>query len=163
MRDKNGRFQRGHSKPKNAWGFPSGELNPAKTLEVKQILSKQKLGKNNPFYGKHKSAEFKRKMSERLKGEGNHNWKGGITPINEKIRKSLEYKLWRTAVYERDDYACVFCGNRQAKGHKVVLNADHIKPFCDYPELRFAIDNGRTLCKKCHNNIGWKGNQFRCV
>src|SRR5258708_6524755 len=36
------------------------------------------------------------------KGEKNVNWKGGITPINEKIRKSIEYKLWRESIFMRD-------------------------------------------------------------
>ena len=81
-----------------------------------------------------------------VSGEKNWNWKGGITPINEKIRKSLEYRLWRTAVFERDNYQCIWGG----KEHGSKLQADHIKPFAYFPELRFAIDNGRTLCVECH-------------
>lgn len=42
-------------------------------------------------------------------GEKHPNWRGGITPINKAIRTSLEYKLWRTAVFERDNYTCVWC------------------------------------------------------
>ena len=79
-------------------------------------------------------------------GEKNINWKGGITPINEKIRQSTEYKLWRIAVFTRDNFTCVWCGDNTSGS----LNADHIKPFAYYPELRFAIDNGRTLCEDCH-------------
>ena len=78
-------------------------------------------------------------------GENSHFWKGGITPKNILLRQSLEYRLWRESVFQRDKYTCVWCG--QIGGN---LNADHIKPFCDYPELRFAIDNGRTLCVGCH-------------
>lgn len=85
-----------------------------------------------------------------ISGERHPMWKGGITPINRKIRESFEYKLWREAVFRKDNYTCVWCGERGGK-----LNADHIKPFSLYPELRLAIDNGRTLCKTCHDKIGW--------
>ena len=80
-----------------------------------------------------------------LSGEKHYNWKGGITPINFKIRQSLEYKLWREAVFLRDKFTCIWCGQVGGK-----LNADHIKPFALFPELRFSIDNGRTLCVSCH-------------
>lgn len=86
------------------------------------------------------------------KGEKHPNWKGGITPINESIRKSLEYKLWRMAVYQRDKYTCIWCGYKGG-----LINADHIKPFAEYPELRFAIDNGRTLCIDCHRKTSTYG------
>lgn len=103
------------------------------------------------------------KMSNDRKGDKWYTWKGGITPINSAIRSSFEYKLWREAVFKRDNWTCVWCG---IKGHKglgktVILHADHIKPFCNYPSLRFAIDNGRTLCKECHkktNTYGPKAN-----
>lgn len=97
-------------------------------------ISKAKLGKPNL----------------KLRGANCALWKGGITPMNMKIRSSLEYKIWRTAVFERDKYTCIWCGMKSGNGKHVQLNADHIKPFSLFPELRFAIDNGRTLCVDCH-------------
>lgn len=108
--------------------------------------------------GRKLTEETKEKMRQRV-GEKSPAWKGGITPINMKIRSSLEYKLWRTAVFERDKYTCVWCGARNGRGKGVVLNADHIKPFAYYPELRFAIDNGRTLCVPCHRTTETYGGQ----
>jgi endogenous inhibitor of DNA gyrase (YacG/DUF329 family) len=105
--------------------------------------------------GTKKTPEQRAKVS----GDNCHLWRGGITPTNHKIRHSYEYKLWRTAVFERDKYTCVWCGTMSQKGVKAVLNADHIKPFALYPELRFAIDNGRTLCVPCHKTTDtylWK-------
>ena len=87
------------------------------------------------------------------KGENNNFWKGGKMkeyPQLEQLRKSSEYKLWREVVFERDNWTCIWCNLRSGNGKKVILHADHIKPFALYPELRFAIDNGRTLCKDCH-------------
>lgn len=94
------------------------------------------------------------------KGEKNVNWNNGISRLNKTERQLLmqtsEYKLWRKAVFERDNYTCVWCGLKAVK-----LNADHIKPWRDYPELRFAIDNGRTLCEKCHRTTDTYGCNIR--
>lgn len=90
-------------------------------------------------------------------GEKHHNWHGGTTKINKKIRESIEYKLWRESVFIRDNYTCVWCGKVGGE-----INADHIKPFAFFPELRFAIDNGRTLCLPCHKTTQTYGRQKIC-
>jgi hypothetical protein len=103
-----------------------------------------------------RSAEYRLKMSEARKGDKWYTWKGGITPINRAIRNSAEYKLWRESVFKRDNFTCVWCGTRGK-----TLNADHIKPFAHYPELRFAIDNGRTLCVPCHKTTETYGGKCK--
>lgn len=49
-------------------------------------------------------------------GENCSTWRGGVTPHRKKIRDSNEYKMWRTAVFERDNYTCLSCGARSKKG-----------------------------------------------
>lgn len=78
-------------------------------------------------------------------GKYHWNYKGGITPENRLIRNSYKIKNWRSSVFERDQYTCQHCS--VAGG---ILNAHHIKPFAEYPELRFEVSNGITLCKSCH-------------
>lgn len=96
--------------------------------------------------GKQLSEATRKKISAGLRGEKSYRWQGGITELNHKIRTSLEYRLWREAVFKRDGYKCVVGG----KAHGSRLEADHIKPFCRFPELRLVVSNGRTLCKDCH-------------
>jgi 5-methylcytosine-specific restriction endonuclease McrA len=42
-----------------------------------------------------------------------------------------------------------------------VLQADHIKPFAHHPELRFDVNNGRTLCVPCHRKTDTYGGRSR--
>lgn len=116
-------------------------------MDVRKKMSEtsKKNGNGKWMIGKKHSEETREKMRLKRQKSDNPNWKGGITPINHLIRNSQEMKLWREAVFKRDNYTCVWCGNN--KGDK---QADHIKRFADFPELRFAIDNGRTLCVPCH-------------
>lgn len=65
--------------------------------------------------------------------------------LSEEGRRCAEYKAWRKAVYDRDDYTCQMCGARGVK-----LNAHHIFPYAYFPEKRYDIKNGITLCIPCH-------------
>lgn len=91
--------------------------------------------------------KIKRALQVMPRGEKTHNWKGGTTNERRQAYHRIEYKLWRKAVFERDGYACKLCN---IKGGE--LNADHIKPWAIYPDLRYDLNNGRTLCISCHRS-----------
>ena len=171
--------------PKGIYKNPEERINKIRLYRIGRKLSeetKRRIGmskKGKPFSELHKQALRKRhtpikdttKMVEARKkewksgirsnkyrtGKKSANWRGGVTPLNQSIRTSLEYKLWRKSVFERDNYTCIWCGE---KGY---LEADHIKPFALYPELRFAIDNGRTLCKPCHRKTDTYASKTRWI
>lgn len=96
------------------------------------------------------SIETRKKLSESRIGGKHPNWKGGISPINYEIRQSGKYKEWRNDIYKRDKYNCQICGKHC--GTKDII-AHHKKSFSEYPELRFNINNGITLCRNCHAKI----------
>lgn len=116
------------------------------------------IGTNNSgMKGRKHTRETKEKMRQSSLGEKAWNWKGGVSKENYRIRRSAKYKDWRKAVFERDNYTCCDCGARSAKGKRVEINADHIKPFAYFPDLRFDVNNGRTLCIGCHKKTATWG------
>jgi len=114
----------------------------------KEKISKALKGKITWNKGIPQSLEQRKKMSVKFKGSGGPGWKGGITSINGSIRKSLEYTLWREAVFKRDNYTCQRTG---VKGGKLV--AHHINSFNKNKELRFVVSNGITLSKLAHKEF----------
>jgi hypothetical protein len=123
-----------------------------RSSETRKQMSLSATG-NKSNKGHRHTVDARRKIGIAHKGSRNFFWQGGITVINQTIRMSLEYSLWRESVFKRDNFTCVWCGDNTGKN----LQADHIKPFAYYPELRFAIDNGRTLCVPCHRKTDTYG------
>lgn len=125
--------------------------------EHRRKLSIVNKGAGNGFYGKHHTPESLEKIrlahlgkpsnssTKFKKGNVPWTWRGGITPINIKIRSSLEYSFWRKSCLKRDNFTCQKTG---IIGGDLVVH--HINNFAEFPELRFAIDNGITLSEKSH-------------
>lgn len=121
------------------------------SLETRKKMSDFMKGNKYSIGYKH-TDEARKKMSlwriGKFSGEKCHFWKGGISPKNKIIRQSIEYRLWREAVFARDGWICQKTG---IKGGK--LHPHHIENFSSHPELRFAIDNGITLSEKSHKEF----------
>lgn len=77
-------------------------------------------------------------------GENASCYKDGKSLSRERARHTNDLYKWREAVYERDSHTCQKCG---ATGE---MHAHHIKSWATHINLRFDVDNGITLCVKCH-------------
>lgn len=96
----------------------------------------------------------------KTRGENNPRWKNGITSLNQQIRHCIEMKNWKQKIRERDNYTCL-CGQKGGnnevdhypKKFSQILKDNNIKSLEDAQKCDelWNLDNGRTLCLKCHN------------
>lgn len=121
-----------------------GDLNPARRPEVRKKLAEGKYGDKNPS----KRLEVRMKISNSVSGPKNHNWikdrsklKISDRPFNDPLEKQ-----WRIGVKNRDKWKCKI-NNLDCNGK---VEAHHILPWRDFPELRYNINNGITLCQAHH-------------
>ena len=146
------RFKKGHEINLGRKGFWAGKKRIFKNpIERALRISKaqKKIGNRPPsMFGKKMTEETKRKIGDSHRGKKSYMWKGGISPKDKKIRKSIEFRLWREVIFVRDYWTCQKYG---IKGGR--LHPHHIQNFAQYPELRFAIDNGVTLSEKAHKEF----------
>lgn len=146
-----GKFKKGCTSPKYWLGKKRLDMIGNKFGEFNQG-NHYNLGKNNRL-GKLQSQETKIKISAIQQGISVEEWKGFISPLNQLLRKSSMYKIWRNAVFLRDNFTCQnpeceYCHNKIG----VMLHPHHKKSFAKFPELRYIVDNGITYCKEFHIN-----------
>jgi len=155
-----GQFQKGHKinvGNKNHLGFKHSE-------EARRKISENNMGKKAWNKGMPWSEEIKKRISETNKAKGiepkvkwvgvgkeHWNWKEDRTQLKRfndtaKDRRSYAYIEWRKRVYSRDEWKCKI-SNRDCHGR---IEAHHILGYTAYPELRYDINNGITLCKWHH-------------
>jgi hypothetical protein len=141
-------------KGQKAWN--SGKTGVYSEETRRKIGDSQRGKKRGPM-----NIDTRKKMSEyhlSLK-EKSWNWKGGTSPEKKIIRKGLQFKLWREAVFVRDNWTCQ---KYNTKGG--TLHPHHIQNFSDFPELRFEVSNGITLSEKAHREFhkkyGLKNNTY---
>lgn len=104
-------------------------------------------------------------------GEGGNNWKGGVSSLSSMIHQLL-WPVWKYPILARDNFQCQCCG---ATG---TLHVHHLRRYVeirdgvisDHKELnlsnfydrkkiaeliilRHTLDDGITLCPKCHAQI----------
>lgn len=78
---------------------------------------------------------------DEIQGPRHHNWKGGITPLHNKIRNCEKAQEWKRACMERDDYTCQITKQRGEK-----LHVHHKKPFSTI--LKEFLDSGRNTLEE---------------
>jgi len=74
----------------------------------------------------------------------NHPNSGIITPWFTFQCKIEKYQAWKISVHIRDAYTCKACGSTTS------LEAHHIVPRSTDISRQYDINNGITLCVKCH-------------
>src|SRR3990167_5209133 len=101
------------------------------------------------YFGTPKTIETKNKISKAFSGKNHPNWKGGITKGRQERNQNI-YREWRIGIFSIDRYTCQFCGTRNGQGKTIRLEAHHILTWSEFPEMRFELENGTTLCEECH-------------
>jgi hypothetical protein len=92
-----------------------------------------------------------------ISGHNHFNWKGGISRERQSL-SNPKYIIWRNEIFKRDNYICNLCNSIGGK-----LVAHHIKEWSEFPKLRYVVNNGETLCEKCHKIIHSKNPMEKAI
>ena len=108
---------------------------------------KESWNKGKKGYYKH-TEEWKKERSLAMSGSSHPLWIEDRTRLKRHRHKMYDsaYRYWMRSVKNRDDWKCKI-SNKDCHG---ILEAHHILNWIDYPELRYQVNNGITLCHAHH-------------
>lgn len=167
-------------RPKGGIPWNKGKHFSPEVIEKMRIAQKGKIpwnkglvgscsGNKNAFFGRRHTEESKQKMrdsaarkfssmtEEQRKNYG-QGWKGKFGPAHirykidrsslkkKELRNDPAYWGWRRDVNRRDDYKCRI-SNIDCNGR---IEVHHILSWREFPELRYNVNNGITLCQFHH-------------
>ena len=92
-------------------------------------------------------SENMKKHAVHLTGSEHGMWKGGVTSERQSLMTKKLYKDWKLAIFEHDNFTCLKCNCKND------LNTHHIFNYNDNKEKSLDLDNGVTLCGKCHRKF----------
>lgn len=113
---------------RNSFGYRHSE-------ETKEKLSKS-----------HKGRKWTEERIEKASGENHWAWIRDRSIVERNKRNDAAYLQWVKQVKKRDENSCKL-KNQECSGYNVV---HHILKWSEYPELRYKINNGITLCQVHH-------------
>jgi 5-methylcytosine-specific restriction endonuclease McrA len=93
--------------------------------------------------GKRSNSDDWKSAAHFQKGEKHPRFKGNRSTRT----SSYENKQFVKEVLKRDSYTCQHCGSKE------YLHVHHIQAWAEYPELRYEVTNGITVCEECHIKI----------
>jgi len=129
---------------------------------AKRKMSSAHRGKPAPWKRVPWTEEAKQHLREIIpsivaRGKNHYAYSHGRSERNKNGRRDARYRVWRDAVFIRDNYTCRICGDSRGGS----LRAHHVKPFAKHPELRYDVSNGITLCHRCHELAHFKPDSIR--
>jgi hypothetical protein len=141
------RYWLGKKRPDIAEALRNANRGKVLSEETKRRISDALKGHDVPL-------AIRKKIAESQKGDKSHAWRGGVSQENRRIRRSIQFRQWREAVFKRDNWTCQKCKKRGG-----ALHPHHIRSFARYPAYRFRVSNGKTLCASCHRKTKSWGRQ----
>lgn len=87
----------------------------------------------------------------RNSGKNSIRWNPNLSDKERILERDIpENTNWIKEVLKQDNYQCQCC---YEEGNGYNLNAHHLEGYHWCKELRFEVNNGITLCKKCHKEF----------